>query len=179
MANAVKSPNMISATGRMPVIAAPTAVPTMVDSDIGVSLTLSSPNSWARVSVTLKAPPQYRPMSSPSRKTDASLVISSLRASRSASLYVIFLMNILFLSVNVFQCLFWRWVWAFDRELHCFFNLCGSFFFNLFDFAFGKDLVLERFFFQSIYGVFGQPFFNLLFRPVLGRINAGVSSTPA
>jgi len=43
-------------------MAAPTAVPIMADSDIGVSLTLSSPNSWAKPSVTLNAPPQYLPL---------------------------------------------------------------------------------------------------------------------
>ena len=37
--------NCISATGRMPIIAAPTAAPTIAVSEIGVSMTRSSPNS--------------------------------------------------------------------------------------------------------------------------------------
>ncbi len=49
--------NCISATGRIPIMAAPTAAPTMAVSAIGVSMTRSSPNSAMRPSVTLKAPP--------------------------------------------------------------------------------------------------------------------------
>ncbi len=37
--------NCISATGRMPIMAAPTAAPTIAVSAIGVSMTRSSPNS--------------------------------------------------------------------------------------------------------------------------------------
>lgn len=39
-----KSIYISSATGRSPVIAAPTAVPTMAGSEIGVSITRSAPN---------------------------------------------------------------------------------------------------------------------------------------
>ena len=89
MAKAVRSPNIISATGRIPVIAAPTAVPIMAFSLMGVSRTLSSPNSSAKPSVTLNAPPHCLPMSSPKRKTVESRCISSRKASLNASLYVI------------------------------------------------------------------------------------------
>ncbi len=91
MANVERSPNMISATGLMPVIAAPTATPIMADSEMGVSRTLSSPNSSARPFVTLKAPCQYLPTSSPIMNTELSLAISSCNASRSASRYETFL----------------------------------------------------------------------------------------
>ncbi len=56
-AQEMKSMNCISATGRMPIMAAPTAAPTMADSAIGVSMTRSAPNSSSRPSVTLNAPP--------------------------------------------------------------------------------------------------------------------------
>ena len=49
--------NCISATGRIPIMAAPTAAPTIAVSEIGVSTTRSSPNSPMRPSVTLNAPP--------------------------------------------------------------------------------------------------------------------------
>ena len=49
--------NCISATGRMPIIAAPIAAPTIAVSEIGVSMTRSSPNSPTSPSVTLNAPP--------------------------------------------------------------------------------------------------------------------------
>ena len=56
-AQEMKSANCISATGRRPIIAAPTAAPTIAVSEIGVSMTRSSPNRASRPSVTLNAPP--------------------------------------------------------------------------------------------------------------------------
>jgi hypothetical protein len=44
-AHEMKSMNCISATGRIPIIAAPTAAPTIAVSEIGVSMTRCSPNS--------------------------------------------------------------------------------------------------------------------------------------
>ena len=79
-----KSMYMISATGLRPIIAAPMAAPTIAISEMGVSLTLSGPNSSRRPLVTLKAPP-YAPMSSPIRTTLSSLCISCLRPSLMAS----------------------------------------------------------------------------------------------
>ena len=57
-----------STTGRSPAIAAPTPIPTIVFSEIGVSRTRFSPNSSSSPAVTLKAP-WKTPMSSPMRKT--------------------------------------------------------------------------------------------------------------
>ena len=54
---AKKSLNMISAIGRRPVIAAPTAAPRMACSLIGVSRTRSGPNSSSRPTVVLNTPP--------------------------------------------------------------------------------------------------------------------------
>ena len=48
MASGVKSTYMISAMGRMPAMAAPTAAPPIVASEIGVSSTRQSPNSLER-----------------------------------------------------------------------------------------------------------------------------------
>ena len=49
-----KSESMISATGLIPVMAAPTAEPTMAYSLMGVSSTLSGPNSSTKPAVTAK-----------------------------------------------------------------------------------------------------------------------------
>ena len=75
---------IISAMGRMPVKAAPTAMPAMASSAMGVSRTRHSPNSASRPWVILYAP-WYAPTSSPRRNTLWSRVSSSLRAAFSAS----------------------------------------------------------------------------------------------
>ena len=81
---AAKSANMISATGRSPVAAAPIAQPTMACSAIGVSRTRPSPNRSWRPTVVLKTPPAA-PMSSPKRTTSASASSSSASARMIAS----------------------------------------------------------------------------------------------
>ena len=73
-----------STTGRSPVMAAPTPMPTIVFSEIGVSRTRFSPNSSSSPAVTLKAPLKT-PMSSPIRNTRSSRSISSRSAWLSAS----------------------------------------------------------------------------------------------
>ena len=75
---------MSSTTGRSPVMAAPTPMPTIVFSEIGVSRTRFSPNSSSSPAVTLKAPLKT-PMSSPMSMTRSSRSISSRSASLSAS----------------------------------------------------------------------------------------------
>src|SRR4051794_33390760 len=87
---------IISTTGRRPVIAAPTPMPTIVFSEIGVSRTRFSPNCSSRPFVTLKAP-WKTPMSSPMRKTRSSRSISSRSASLSASRYRMTAMSVLVL----------------------------------------------------------------------------------
>ncbi len=64
-------------------MAEPMAIPTMVSSAIGVSITRSGPNRSMNPSVTLNAPP-YAPMSSPRRYTRSSRSISSHSASAMA-----------------------------------------------------------------------------------------------
>ena len=84
IASSAKLTVMISTIGRSPAIAAPTPMPTIVFSEIGVSRTRFSPNSSSSPSLTLKAP-WKTPTSSPIRKTDSSARISSRMAWLSAS----------------------------------------------------------------------------------------------
>ena len=56
-AHEMKSENCISATGRMPMIAAPVQPPTIAVSDSGASSTRQGPNSSWKPSETLNAPP--------------------------------------------------------------------------------------------------------------------------
>src|SRR5579884_407340 len=80
MTSVRKSPNMMSTTGRIPVIAAPTPRPVMPASEIGESITRSGPNSWTRPVRTLNAVPASA-TSSPITKTRSSRRSSSASAS--------------------------------------------------------------------------------------------------
>ena len=83
-ASRLKFTVMISTIGLIPAMAAPIPAPTNADSDRGVSLIRSGPNSSSRPRLTAKQPP-YRPTSSPIRKTRSSRCIASLMAARIAS----------------------------------------------------------------------------------------------
>src|SRR5215471_1881639 len=83
MTSVMKSPNMMSTTGRMPVMAAPSAMPVNPGSEIGASITRSGPNSSTRPFRTLNGVPASA-TSSPMRKTDGSRRISSASASFTA-----------------------------------------------------------------------------------------------
>src|SRR6266849_3445806 len=83
MVSVKKSPNMMSITGRIPVIAAPTLTPVNPASEIGVSITRSLPNSSTRPDKTLNGVPASA-TSSPRRHTRESRRISSANASRTA-----------------------------------------------------------------------------------------------
>src|SRR3990172_8468612 len=83
-----KSPNMMSTTGRRPVMAAPTASPVIPASEMGVSITRSVPNSSTRPDRTLNGVPASA-TSSPRINTRGSRRISSARSSRIASPKVI------------------------------------------------------------------------------------------
>src|SRR4051794_26290783 len=83
MISVKKSPNMMSTTGRMPVIAAPSPRPTMPASEIGESITRAGPNSSTRPASTLNGWPASA-MSSPMRKTVGSRRSSTARASLTA-----------------------------------------------------------------------------------------------
>src|SRR3990170_2320236 len=75
----MKSANWISATGRRPLSAIPIAIPTIPDSESGVSITLFSPNRSQSPSVARKTPPLF-PMSSPRRTTAGLRSISPTNA---------------------------------------------------------------------------------------------------
>src|SRR5947209_460099 len=83
MVSVRKSPNMISTTGRRPVIAAPTPIPVKPASEIGVSSTRSRPNSSTSPDKTLNGVPASA-TSSPKMHTRSSRRISSASASRTA-----------------------------------------------------------------------------------------------
>src|SRR5271166_5164275 len=83
MIRPTKSPNIMSTTGRMPAIAAPTAIPVKPASEIGVSITRLVPNSSTRPDRTLKGWPASA-ISSPRMKTRSSRRISSASASLTA-----------------------------------------------------------------------------------------------
>src|ERR1035438_1531050 len=83
MVRVTKSPNIMSTTGRIPVMAAPTARPVNPASEIGVSSTRSLPNSSSKPDRTLKGVPASA-TSSPMMQTVLSRRISSANASRIA-----------------------------------------------------------------------------------------------
>src|SRR4029453_12014564 len=76
----MKSPNIISTTGRIPVMAAPTPMPLMPASDMGESITRFVPNSFARPESTLNGVPASA-TSSAMINTRRSRRISSANAS--------------------------------------------------------------------------------------------------
>ena len=82
-----KSENISSITGRRPVSAMPTPIPTKPCSEIGVSFTRRSPYFSKSPTVHLKFPP-INPISSPSITTFSSRAISSSSASQTACAYV-------------------------------------------------------------------------------------------
>src|SRR2546430_2488835 len=84
MISVMKSPNMMSTIGRMPVIAAPTPMPEKPGSEIGVSRMRSGPNSSTRPFRTPKVVPASA-TPSPMRKTVGSRRSSSAIASLIAS----------------------------------------------------------------------------------------------
>src|SRR2546422_4792563 len=113
MTRVEKSPNMMSTMGRMPVIAAPTAMPVKPASDIGVSRTRSVPNSSTKPVRTLNTVPASA-ISSPQMKTRESRRISSAIASRTASANVSSRVS----GINVLVRLVWSRIGSSDRKLH-------------------------------------------------------------
>ena len=79
---------MISMTGRIPIIAAPTAAPVNAISEIGVSRTRTGPNLSSSPSDVLNTP-SAAATSSPNRMTRSSLSISSDKAVTIACLNLI------------------------------------------------------------------------------------------
>src|SRR5580700_1065788 len=113
----MKSPNMMSTTGRMPVIAAPTARPVKPASEIGVSITRCVPNSSTRPERTLNGVPASA-TSSPSMQTRESRRISSANASRTASAKVISRCAVIVSGINVLLRFFRIWIRRFHGEFN-------------------------------------------------------------
>src|SRR3954471_12651466 len=83
MTSVMKSPNMMSTTGRMPVMAAPSPIPEMPASEIGESMIRAGPNSSTRPAITLNGVPASA-TSSPITNTHGSRRSSSASASFTA-----------------------------------------------------------------------------------------------
>src|SRR5579883_420748 len=115
MVRVTKSPNMISTTGRRPVMAAPTAIPVKPASEIGVSSTRSGPNSSTSPVKTLNGWPASA-MSSPITRTRESRRSSSARASRTACASVI--SRTLFSGIHVLLNFIHRGIGRGDGELN-------------------------------------------------------------
>src|SRR5437879_10373142 len=95
MARVMKSPNMMSTTGRIPAMAAPTASPVMPASEMGESMTRAGPNSSTRPDSTLNGVPASA-TSSPMMNTVGSRRSSSASASFTACANVISLSEDIF-----------------------------------------------------------------------------------
>src|SRR5436305_8193560 len=118
----MKSPNMISTMGRMPVIAPPTPRPAMPASEIGVSMTREVPNSSTRPVSPLNAVPASA-TSSPMINRRGSHRNSSAKASRMAwprvisrTLWPAFELTVV-LSIDILIHLARVWKWCVEREL--------------------------------------------------------------
>src|ERR1700733_11412776 len=115
MVSVMKSPNMMSTTGRRPVIAAPTPTPVKPASEMGVSTTREVPNSSTSPDRTLNGVPASA-TSSPMINTRESRRISSAKASRTASAKVI--SRIPVSGIDVLVNLIRAGVRSSDREFH-------------------------------------------------------------
>src|SRR5215472_1230401 len=129
MVSVRKSPNMISTTGRKPVIAAPTPMPVKPASEIGVSSTRSAPNSSTRPERTLNGVPASA-TSSPKMHTRGSRRISSASASRIACANVISLCAVTVSGINVLINLFNRRIGSGNRELDGGLHLLANYLFG-------------------------------------------------
>src|SRR5580693_495069 len=115
-----KSPNIISTTGRKPVMAAPTPTPVKPASEMGVSITRSAPNSSTSPDNTLNGVPASA-TSSPKMQTRESLRISSASASRTACAKVNSRSRAS--GINVLLHFVDSWVRRRQSKIHCRFHL--------------------------------------------------------
>src|ERR1700751_631758 len=141
MVKVMKSPNMMSTTGRNPVIAAPTAIPVNPASEIGVSSTLSLPNSSTSPESTLNGVPASA-TSSPMMQTVRSRRISSASASRIACAKVNSRLE--FSGIDVLVHLVRTGIRGRDRELNRLFHLLLALRIPLIDGGGIGDFLLEQ-----------------------------------
>src|SRR5215471_10760877 len=167
MTSVEKSPNMMSTIGRIPVIAAPTAIPVKPASEIGVSRTRSLPNSSTRPVRTLNTVPASA-MSSPHMKTRESRRISSAIASRTASPKVSSRVAVIASGIDILVHLVRRWVGSRRRKLYGSIDLRLDFLLNAVELrTIGKVLFYEPIAQQSNRIALGLPHLLFLFRAVV------------
>src|SRR5215510_11293596 len=158
---------MMSTIGRIPVIAAPTAIPVKPASEIGVSSTRSLPNSSTSPVRTLNTVPASA-MSSPHMKTRESRRISSAIASRTASPNVSSRVAVTTSGIDIVIYLVRRWVGSRSRKLYGSIDLRFDFFLNTVElrairkFLFHKPIAEQR---NRI--ALGLPHLLFLFRAVV------------
>src|SRR5262245_5635066 len=140
---------MMSTIGRIPVIAAPTAIPVNPASEIGVSSTRSFPNSSTSPVRTLNTVPASA-MSSPHMKTRESRRISSAIASRTASPNVNSRVAVIASGIDILVYLVRRGIGRRRRKLHGSIDVRFDFFLNtvqlraIGEFLFHEPIAMQR-----------------------------------
>src|SRR6266487_4848292 len=181
-----KSAYCISATGRIPINAAPIAAPAIAFSLMGVSMILSGPNSSFRPRYTPNAPPKppFTPISSPIRKTAWSRRISSAIASRNASLIVSrrlfsaklfswivsLLLAFVILCIHSFQSLFRRCIGRCACKCCSFVECYLHFILNLFENGLADASLCNKHITQAHNRIALFPVGFLFFRPITARV---------
>src|SRR6516162_868217 len=138
-----KSPNMMSTTGRKPVIAAPTPMPVKPASEMGVSSTRSAPNSSTRPDSTLNGVPASA-TSSPKMHTRGSRRISSASASRIACANVSSLWAVTVSGINVLINLLDRGIGSGNREVDGGLHLLADYLFGLLQGSCVRDFLSDE-----------------------------------
>src|SRR5215469_621248 len=141
MVSVRKSPNMMSTTGRSPVIAAPIPIPVNPASEIGVSSTRSRPNSSTNPARTLNGVPASA-TSSPKMQTRLSRRISSASASRTACARVN--SRAAASGIHVLGCLLRLGIWRSNGKLDCRFHVRSHLLLDLFEGHRVRDLLLDH-----------------------------------
>src|SRR6516165_3867254 len=166
-----KSPNMMSTTGRIPVIAAPTPSPVIPASEIGESSTRSAPNSSTRPESTLNGVPASA-TSSPKMHTRGSRRISSASASRIACANVSSLCAVTVSGINVLVNLLDRGIRSGNRELDGSLHLLANYLFGLLEDARVRDFLFGQPFTHKLDGItFGFPLLLFLLRAVVFAVD--------
>src|SRR5258705_7560334 len=169
MVRVMKSPNMMSTTGRIPVMAAPTASPVKPASEIGVSRTRSLPNSSSSPERTLKGVPASA-TSSPMIQTVASRRISSASASRIACPKVS--SRSVFSGIDILVYFADRRIWCCHGEFDCLFHLQLEFGLNLFECCRADEILLHQHFAEICDGIpVVPPHLFFFFRAVVFAID--------
>src|SRR5207302_5993326 len=169
MVRVMKSPNMMSTTGRSPVIAAPTPIPVNPASEIGVSSTRSRPNSSTNPDNTLKGVPASA-TSSPKMHTRGSRRISSASASRTACANVN--SRTATSGINALLGFFRLGIRRGNREFHRRFHLRSHFLVHLFERGRIRDLLRDHPFRKVLDGVaLRLPLLLFLLRAVIFAID--------